>query len=61
MADVNWGQVTGLSPLGVRIAGDSTDTLISLRTPDVTLSTGDKVVLLRVGSGWVLISRIVAA
>lgn len=59
--NVKWGKVGAVSPLAVRIAGDSVDTPIAMRNQDITLAVNDKVVLQLVGSAWVLMARIVAS
>jgi hypothetical protein len=62
--EVLWGQVTSVgSPLGVRIAGDSVDTLVGQRSTDYTPVEGDKVVLVKAGSrgGYVVAFKVVDA
>lgn len=59
---VVWGTVTAVSPAKVRIAGDTRDVTIPYRLSDYTLTTGDRVVLLRVGSNsWMALGKLVAA
>ena len=56
---VRWGQVVATSPdLTVRVAGDATDTRITVRL-GVTPTVGQRVVLLRVGVEWVLAGGVV--
>jgi hypothetical protein len=62
--EVVWGQVTSVgSPLGVRIAGDSVDTLVGQHADDYTAVEGDKVVLVKAGrkGGYVVAFKVVDA
>lgn len=54
-----WGQVTGVSPTKVRFAGDTSgDIEVSLRLSAYTPTTTDKVLLLKVGTQWVIIGKV---
>jgi hypothetical protein len=57
-----WGQVTSVSPVQVRFAGDSVDTPVGWKSSGLTLSTSDKVLLGKAGTvdGWVIVSIMVA-
>ena len=52
------GQVTSLSPMEVRMWGDSVDTPIGLidSTVSGSIATNDKVGLIKFGSNWAIIS-----
>ena len=54
MSEKTWGQVTSISPVTVRISGDSVDTPIALKNTSLTLATNDKVALDKLGGvgGW---------
>lgn len=58
---VTWGSVTATSPLEVRFAGDTTSTSIDLWLSGYTPVTNDRVMLMKVGSQWVIIGEIVNA
>ena len=51
---VAWGQVVAVAPLRIRIAGDTSDVLVERRLSGVEVEAGQRVVLLAVGSAWVL-------
>jgi len=59
--DSTWGQVTQLSPVLVRVAGDTVDIPVRLKANGLTLATSDKVLLVRAGrpDSWVIACRIV--
>ena len=59
--EVRWGEVTSVSPVEVRFAGDSTDRPVGLKADGLTLATNDKVALLRLGStgGWFIVAKVV--
>ena len=52
------GQVTSLSPMEVRMWGDSVDTPIGLidSTVSGSIATNDKVGLIKFGSNWAIIA-----
>ena len=56
--EVSWGFVTQVSPLEVRFAGDSGDSPV-LKADHVTVSDGDRVALIKLGSsdGWLVIGE----
>ena len=56
---VVWGQVIAVAPLRVRIAGDTSDVVVERRLSGVSVETGQRVVLLAVGSAWVLAGVVV--
>ena len=60
--DSTWGLVTQLSPVLVRVAGDTVDIPVRLKANGLTLATNDKVLLVRAGrpDSWVIVCRIVA-
>ena len=53
-----WGDVTGISPLEVRIAGDAVSVEVPRTLASYTPSTSDRVLLARVGNTWVILGRI---
>lgn len=59
-ANVTWGSVTQVSPLLVRINGDTGDTPIALKDSGMTFSTSDKVGLVLLGSQWAVFMKVVA-
>jgi len=59
--EANWGQVTSVSPLEVRFAGDTIDIPVTLNlTTYSSPATGDMVALLRLGSvdGWCVLGKV---
>lgn len=56
---VTWGQVVAVAPLRVRIAGDTSDVVVERRLSGLSVEPGQRVVLLAVGSAWVLAGVIV--
>ena len=56
---VAWGDVTVADPLTVRFAGDTAGTNVKRRLSVYTPVAGDRVVLLRVGSSWIVIGNLV--
>ncbi|HSG29506.1 MAG TPA: hypothetical protein VLA34_13585 [Candidatus Krumholzibacterium sp.] len=53
-----WGDVLGVSPTLVRFAGDTADTQIDNWLTSYTPTTNDRVILLKVGSTWVILGDI---
>lgn len=51
---VAWGNVTGTAPLTVRLAGDTVDIEPIDVSDHLTLSTNDRVVLLKAGGHWIV-------
>ena len=51
---VTWGLVTSTSPTMVRVAGDVTDTQVDSTVMSYTPAAGDKVILMRLGSAWLI-------
>lgn len=60
--EVTWGVVQSTSPVEVRVAGDTTDTPVGLKADGLSLTIGDKVALLKLGStgGWMIVAVAVA-
>ena len=60
--EVTWGQVTSISPVLVRIAGDSSDTAVALKQSGLSLATSDKVALIKLGTtgGWCIVCKVAA-
>lgn len=59
---VSWGQVIDTSPTLIRFAGDASgDTQVDLRLSAYTPTTGDKVLLIRVGTGWCVVGELVTS
>lgn len=56
---IAWGEVTGVSPTLVRFAGDTGDTQVTLRLSSYTATTNDRVVLLKVGTSWAILGKLV--
>lgn len=58
--EVTWGEVTSVSPVEVRFAGDTVDVPVALKTSGLTLATNDKVALLKLGSsgGWMIVAKV---
>lgn len=57
---IRWGQVISTGPLKVRFAGDTTDSTIALQADGITLVSGDKVAVIKLGAQWVVVSKLVA-
>lgn len=53
-----WGEVTGVSPLTVRVAGDTVDIKPADTEAGLALATNDRVVLLNVQGQWVVIGEV---
>jgi hypothetical protein len=49
------GQVIAVSPTKVRFDGDTSDQTVALDLTDYTPTTNDRVLLAKVGSGWIII------
>jgi hypothetical protein len=58
--DALWAVVVEVSPLLVRMPGDSGDTPVAWKDSGMSFSTSDKVGLVRFGSQWVVVAKIVA-
>lgn len=56
---VTWGEVTSVSPLQVKLAGDTTATNIPRRLNGYSATVTDRVVLLKVGNIWVILDKLV--
>lgn len=55
MAQVAWGLITAVTPtVQVRFVGDSLDTPVMKGNAALTLATGDRVKLTRVGTQWLV-------
>jgi len=54
-----WGQVIGVSPMLVRLAGDTVDTTIGLRLGAYIPTTTDKVLVARMGTTLIVLGSIV--
>lgn len=54
---LTWGQIIETAPaVTVRFAGDqATEGTINLKASTLVLTTGDKVLLARIGSQWVIV------
>jgi len=57
---LTWGSVTQVTPLQVRINGDTGDTPIALMDSGMTFSVSDKVGLVLLGSQWAVFMKVVA-
>jgi hypothetical protein len=53
-----WGEVISVSPTEVRFAGDSSEVEVSTKLSSYTPTTNDIVVVLKVGTAWVIIGDI---
>lgn len=58
---IAWGSIISTSPLAVRFAGDTSDTSIDLWLASYTPVTNDRVMLMKVGSQWVIVGEVVNA
>ena len=56
---VAWGEVTQVSPLQVKLAGDTTSTDIPRRLSNYTATLNDRVILIKVGNIWVILGKLV--
>lgn len=54
-----WGRVTSADPLEVELAGDETSTPVSLRSGGYTPQVDDRVWLVQVGTGLMVVDEIV--
>lgn len=55
---ITWGVVTSVSPTEVRFGGDTVDVEVASKLAGYTPTTNDVVVLLKVGTSWVIIGDI---
>jgi len=53
-----WGTVIDVSPTKVRFSGDIVDVEVTTKLSGYTPTTNDKVVLLKIGTAWVIIGDI---
>ena len=53
-----WGEVISISPTEIRFAGDTVDVEVNTKLSSYTPTTNDIVVLLKVGTAWVIIGDI---
>jgi hypothetical protein len=53
--EITFGDVTGVSPLEVRIAGDTTSTQIGEYAAAYTPTSNDRVIVLRLGPTWIIL------
>ena len=59
---ITWGQVTSISPsLQVRILGDLVDTPVGFVNDDVTLADGNRVLLVKPNTTWIVVCKLVAS
>ena len=58
---LTWGVVQSLTPVTVRLAGDTVDVPIALQPDGVTLATSDKVACVRLGGSWAVLVVLAAA
>jgi len=58
--EITWGEVTSISPVEVRFAGDSVDVPVGLKTDGLTLATNDKVALIKLAwaGGWMIVAKV---
>lgn len=56
---IAWGEVIDVSPTMVRFAGDTGDTQVSLALSTYTATTNDRVVLIKVGTAWAILGKLV--
>jgi hypothetical protein len=52
---MTWGAVIQVSPMLVRVSGDTVDTPVAFQNADVVVSEGDRVLLGKAGAQWVII------
>jgi hypothetical protein len=57
-AAIRWGEITGLSPTLVRFSGDTEDVEVERYLGSYTPVENDRVVLLKVGSAWVILGEV---
>ena len=57
--NIAWGFVIDISPILVRFAGDVMDTEINLHLSSYTPVAADKVLLMSIGSRWIIIGSII--
>lgn len=55
---ITWGVVTGTAPTQVRFGGDTADVDVKSKMAGYTPTTNDVVILLKVGTTWVIIGDI---
>ena len=51
------GQIISVTPTKVRFDGDTSDHLIPLSLVGYTPTTGHRVLLVKVGSGWIILGQ----
>ena len=61
MQQIAWGEITALSPVAVRLSGDTLDTPVAVKNTALTLATNQKVLLAKAGNGWVIVCILGAA
>ena len=61
MQQLAWGEITAVSPVTVRLAGDTADTPVAVKNTALTLATNQKVLMAKVGNGWVVVAILGAA
>lgn len=58
---VTWGLVSATAPLTVVFAGDTVGVVVQNRASHYVPALNDKVILMKVGSQWVAVGKVVSA